>query len=78
MTPKFLREEAARFRGMAETVDRDASRLRLLAMANDYEDRAKAADDLTEPTPGEAPKVKVAKKIAKGMEDGMQAATAVP
>ena len=47
-------------------------------MANDYEDRAKAADDLTEPTPGEAPKVKVAKKIAKGMEDGMQAATAVP
>jgi len=40
-------------------------------MANDYEDRAKAADDLTEPTPGEALKVKVAKKIAKGMEDGM-------
>lgn len=36
MTPKFLREEAARFRGMAETVDRDASRLRLLAMAADY------------------------------------------
>ncbi len=71
MTPKFLREEAARFRGMAETVDRDASKLRFLTMATDFEERAKAADDLTEPTPDEALKVKVAKKIAKQMEDGV-------
>jgi hypothetical protein len=46
MTPKFLRAEAARFREMAEGVtDREASRQRLLNMANDYESRAKAADD---------------------------------
>ncbi len=40
-------------------------------MATDFEERAKAADDLTEPTAGEAPKVKLAKKIAKGIEDGV-------
>jgi hypothetical protein len=40
MTPQFLRAEAARFRDMAETVDREASKLRLLAMARDYETRA--------------------------------------
>jgi hypothetical protein len=50
MTPKFLREEAARFRGMAETVEREASRQRLLTMAIDYEAKAKAADDLPEPS----------------------------
>jgi hypothetical protein len=44
MTPKFLREEAARFRGMAEETTREASRVRLLAMAADYEARATAAD----------------------------------
>ena len=37
LTPQFLREEAIRFRGMAVTVDREASKLRLLTMANDYE-----------------------------------------
>jgi hypothetical protein len=42
MHPKFLREEAARFRGMAETQDREASRLRLLKMAADYEAKADA------------------------------------
>lgn len=49
MTPKFLREEAARFRGMADTVEREASRQRLLAMAIDYEAKAKAADEIPEP-----------------------------
>ncbi len=49
MTPQFLREEASRFRGMAETVEREASRLRLLKMADDYEQRAKAADELAPP-----------------------------
>jgi hypothetical protein len=43
MTPQFLREEAARFRGMAETVEREASKVRLLKMATDYEARAAAA-----------------------------------
>ena len=46
MTPQFLRAEAARFREMAEVADREASRQRLLRMATDYEERAKAADAL--------------------------------
>jgi hypothetical protein len=46
MTPQFLRAEAARFREMAEVADREASKQRLLKMAIDYEDRAKAADAL--------------------------------
>jgi hypothetical protein len=47
MTPQFLRAEAARFREMAEAVtDREASKQRLLKMAIDYEDRAKAAEAL--------------------------------
>jgi hypothetical protein len=45
MTPKFMRAEAARFRDMASTTDREASRLRLLAMADDYEARARAGED---------------------------------
>jgi hypothetical protein len=45
MTPKFLREEAARFRGMAGTADLEASKTRLLAMAIDFESRATAADE---------------------------------
>jgi hypothetical protein len=40
MDVRFLRDEAARFRGMAAETDRDATRLRLLAMAADYESRA--------------------------------------
>lgn len=82
MTPKFLRHEAARFRGMAEDADREASRLRFLAMAADYEARAKVADDLTdpdpdpgnadeavEPTADEAPKITLSKKIATGLKE---------
>ena len=45
MTPQFLRSEASRFREMAETTDREASRQRLLAMALDYESRAASAED---------------------------------
>jgi hypothetical protein len=52
MTPQFLREEAARFRDMAGTAEREASKQRLLAMATDFEARAKAADELTEPNSG--------------------------
>ena len=54
MTPEFLRAEASRFRGMAETVEREASKLRLLGMADDYESRAKAAAELTGATPSAA------------------------
>jgi hypothetical protein len=52
MTPQFLRHEAARFRGMAEESDREATKLRLLAMAADYEARAGVANELTEPNSG--------------------------
>lgn len=51
MTPKFLREEAARFRGMADEHTREASKLRLLGMAADYEARATKADGLVVAAP---------------------------
>lgn len=75
MDPKFLRDEAARFRGMAETQDREASKERFLAMAADYEAKAEAADELTKASSVEAtsPKPinvpKASKKIAKGNEN---------
>ena len=53
MTPQFLRSEAARFREMAEAAEREASRLRLLAMADDYEARADAANETQPPEPVE-------------------------
>jgi hypothetical protein len=43
MTPRLLREEAARFREMAESTEREASKQRLLGMAADFEARAAAA-----------------------------------
>jgi hypothetical protein len=49
MTPKFLRSEAARFRDMAESADREASRQRLLAMAVEYEAQAEKAERLSPP-----------------------------
>jgi hypothetical protein len=49
MTPKFMRQEAARFRDMASMTEREASRLRLLAMADDYEARATAIDGVAAP-----------------------------
>jgi hypothetical protein len=57
MTPQFLREEASRFRGMADTVDREASKLRLLKMASDYEAKANAAApmEINEPVEGNEP-----------------------
>ena len=51
MTPQFLRSEAARFREMAESTEREASRQRLLNMAADYETRAAAADKIASPPP---------------------------
>jgi hypothetical protein len=38
---------------MADDTDRDATKLRFLAMAADYEARAKAADESIEPSPRE-------------------------
>ena len=49
MTPQFLRSEAARFRDMAESTDREASRQRLLAMAVDYEAQAEQTEKLHPP-----------------------------
>jgi hypothetical protein len=65
MSPEFLREEAARFRGMAGTADREASKLRLLTMAADFEARAKIADNLMEPAVKAGVEVKARKKIVK-------------
>ena len=55
MTPQFLRSEAARFREMAESTDREASRQRLLGMAADYEARAAVADQTQPPAPASEP-----------------------
>ena len=66
MTPEFLREEAARFRGMAETIDREASKLRLLAMAADYEAKAEAVVKQS----GQAIKAKAGKKTAAEPDEG--------
>ena len=70
MTPQFLRDEAARFRGMADATDREASKLRLLKMAADYERQASAADEPPEAALGEAIQVKVRRKIAIAKEPG--------
>ncbi len=64
MTPQFLRAEAARFRGMAEVTEREASKQRLLAMALDYESKAETADGLAEPQPADPIKLKP-RKTAK-------------
>ena len=69
ITPKFVCEEAARFRGMAGTADLEASKVRLLAMATDFESRATAADGSIEPKADEGIKVKVGKKIATGLNE---------
>jgi hypothetical protein len=71
MTPKFLREEAARLRGMAETVDREASKLRYLTMAADFEARAKTADELIVPTQDEALNVKPGRRTTKELKAGV-------
>jgi hypothetical protein len=66
MHHRFLSEEAARFRGMAADAEREATKVRLLAMASDYESRARIAGDptetaeiVTEPNQAEATEVLV-------------------
>src|ERR1700722_17132448 len=77
MTPQFLRHEAARFRGMAEDADREATKARLLAMAADYEARAGIDNELPEPNSGEAnepaqdaaPTVNIGTKVTAGLKE---------
>ena len=81
MTPRFLRDEAMRFRGMAGDTDRDATKERFLAMAADYDARAGIAKELTGPDPGEAnselaeatqdevPKITLGSKMATGLRE---------
>jgi hypothetical protein len=71
MDAKFLRDEAARFRGMAETQDRAASKQRFLAMAADYGSRAEAADELTKVNSAEATGPRAVKKLAKGNDEAV-------
>jgi hypothetical protein len=54
MTPQFLRDEAARFRGMADDTDREATKERFLAIAADYDVRARLANESEEPNSGDA------------------------
>jgi hypothetical protein len=55
MTPQFLRAEAARFREMAEVTEREASKQRLLAMADDYDAKARVAAETQPPVPERDP-----------------------
>ena len=55
MNYRFLRDEAERFRTMAEESDRETTRQRLLAMAADYEARSKLAEQSTMAEPATAP-----------------------
>jgi hypothetical protein len=48
MNHRFLQSEAARFRAMAEESDRETTKLRLLAMAADYEAKAGVVGHATE------------------------------
>ena len=84
MDIRFLRGEAARFRGMADDTDRPATRVRLLAMAADYEARAGVANqeidhdpgearEEVKPTQDEAPKITLDRKIATGSKETVMA-----
>ena len=53
MNHRFLRDEAARFRAMADDTDREATKARLLGMAADYEARAQVASGMAEPNVSE-------------------------
>jgi hypothetical protein len=57
MNHRFLSDEAARFRGMAADAEREATKVRLLAMAADYESRARIAGDATESNQAETIKM---------------------
>jgi hypothetical protein len=77
MTPKFLREEASRFRSMAETAEREASKQRFLMMAADFEARANTADGSTEPEVGDAVKAGDTVKVRLGKRLGKEPAEGI-
>jgi hypothetical protein len=56
---------------MAEPVDREASKPRYLAIASDFEARAKAADELIAPSLHEALNVNPSKRTAKEPKAGV-------
>jgi hypothetical protein len=70
---------------MAEDADRDATKIRLLAMAADYEARAGIAHESNEPSSGEGiievveptqdetPDIKPGSKIATGLKEAVSA-----
>jgi len=62
---------------MAEDADREATKVRLLAMAADYEARDGIDNELTEPnsadanepTQGEAPAINIGTKVTAGLKE---------
>jgi hypothetical protein len=75
MDVRFLRHEAERFRGMADTADREATRLRFLAMAADYDARANVADAMTEQASSETdtePREPKLEEATKGLTEPAQ------
>jgi hypothetical protein len=75
MDARFLRDEAARSRGMADDADRESTKHRLLAMAADYEARARVANELAEPNLSEIDQEAVAPNLAgaiTGLDEPMQ------
>jgi hypothetical protein len=64
MTPKFLRQEATHLRGMADVTGPKTLKLKLLALAEDYEALANAAEKST----AHEIIVRAAKKIAKELK----------
>ena len=75
MDARFLRDEAARFRGMADDAGRESTKHRLLAMAADYEARARVANELAEPNSGEVDQEAVEPNLVgatTGLDEPMQ------
>ncbi len=82
MDARFLRDEAARFREMAATTDREASKERFLMMAESFEARAatahdsaqpaQQADEIAEPveaSPEDVQPVKPARRVARASRE---------
>lgn len=80
MTPKFLREEASRFRELAEGSTREASIQRLLGMAADFEARATAAEAaaVAKPEPEPQPEPEPPAPRAKPERKSTRTPIAVP
>ena len=74
MTPQFLRSEAARFRDMAESSDREASRQRLLAMAVDYEAQAEQGEKLQPPEQIQAAEPEPIAEVRSNLSPALQVA----